>query len=284
MTYSKLAAKTVPHHNKFHSRKGRKITRLIVHHWGGTAGGDTRLMSRTAPASANYILYSDGTLVSQVSEEYRAWTSGSWDADASAITVEVQNIAAGGQWPVSDKSIAKLIELAADVGRRHKWGKVDRTSVRGHREFQATACPGPYLYSKLGYIAQQANAKLKGGASTAKPAAKAPAKPAPKKPATKGSSSIDKLARDVIAGKYGTGNTRKKKLGSQYNAVQKRVNEILAGKKASAPKKSSAPTSAQIDKLAREVIAGKHGNGAKRKRSLGANYAAVQRRVNQLLK
>lgn len=284
MTYSNLAVKTVPYHNKYNSRKGRKITRIIVHHWAGTAGGDTRLMSRTAPASANYILYSDGTLVSQVPEEYRAWTSGSWEADASSITVEVQNSAAGGQWPVSDKAIAKLIELVADVARRYKWGKVDRTSVRGHREFQSTACPGPYLYSKLGYIAQQANAKLKGGASTAKPVAKAPAKSAPKKPAGKGSSSVDKLAQDVIAGKYGTGNTRKKKLGSQYNAVQKRVNEILAGKKASTPKKPSAPTSSHIDKLAREVIAGKHGNGAKRKRSLGANYAAVQRRVNQLLK
>lgn len=284
MTYSKLAVKTVPHHNKLNSRNGRKISRLIIHHWGGTAGGDTRLTSRTAPASANYILYSDGTLISQVPEEYRAWTSGSWEADASAITVEVQNTAAGGQWPVSDKSIAKLIELATDVARRYGWGKVDRTSVCGHREFQATACPGPYLYSKLGYIAQQANAKLKGGASTAKPAAKAPAKAASKKSATNDSNSIDKLARDVIAGKYGTGNARKKKLGSQYNAVQKRVNEILTGKKASAPKKSSAPTSTQIDKLAREVIAGKHGTGVRRKRSLGANYAAVQRRVNQLLK
>lgn len=41
---------------------------------------------------------------------------------------------------------------------------------------------------------------------------------------------IDKLARDVIAGKLGNGQARKDKLGSNYAAVQKRVNEILKGK------------------------------------------------------
>lgn len=38
---------------------------------------------------------------------------------------------------------------------------------------------------------------------------------------------IDKIALDVIRGKYGNGAERKKKLGSIYDIVQKRVNEIL---------------------------------------------------------
>lgn len=46
---------------------------------------------------------------------------------------------------------------------------------------------------------------------------------------------IDKLARDVIRGKYGNGNARKTALnalgyGDIYIAVQKRVNEILLGR------------------------------------------------------
>lgn len=41
-------------------------------------------------------------------------------------------------------------------------------------------------------------------------------------------STIHQLALDVIRGKYGSGETRKKMLGSSYNAVQKRVNEILS--------------------------------------------------------
>ncbi len=44
------------------------------------------------------------------------------------------------------------------------------------------------------------------------------------------SPNIEQLAQDVINGKYGNGEERKQKLGSLYNEVQKRVNEILKGK------------------------------------------------------
>ena len=44
------------------------------------------------------------------------------------------------------------------------------------------------------------------------------------------------------------------------------------------------PTSDDIDKLAREVLKGKYGNGEQRKKLLGTNYAAVQHRVNILLR
>lgn len=41
---------------------------------------------------------------------------------------------------------------------------------------------------------------------------------------------IDDIARDVLAGKYGNGDARKKALGDKYNEVQKRVNELLRSK------------------------------------------------------
>lgn len=44
------------------------------------------------------------------------------------------------------------------------------------------------------------------------------------------------------------------------------------------------PASDDIDKLAREVLKGKYGNGEQRKKLLGTNYAAVQHRVNILLR
>ena len=47
------------------------------------------------------------------------------------------------------------------------------------------------------------------------------------------SGDIDKIARDVIAGKYGNGEDRKKALGELYAVVQKRVNEILKGSNSS---------------------------------------------------
>lgn len=45
--------------------------------------------------------------------------------------------------------------------------------------------------------------------------------------------STDELAREVIQGKYGNGEDRKKALGSRYGEVQARVNEILRGQSAS---------------------------------------------------
>lgn len=88
---------------------------------------------------------------------------------------------------------------------------------------------------------------------------------------------IDEIAQEVIAGKWGSGDTRKKNLqaaGYDYDAVQKRVNELLnPGKKS-------------IDVIAQEVIDGKWGSGDTRKKKLiaaGYNYDAVQKKVNELL-
>lgn len=39
---------------------------------------------------------------------------------------------------------------------------------------------------------------------------------------------IDALARAVIRGEYGDGDARRAALGSSYEAVQNRVNELLA--------------------------------------------------------
>ena len=95
--------------------------------------------------------------------------------------------------------------------------------------------------------------------------------------------SIDTLAREVINGTWGSGNTRKQKLeaaGYNYDAVQKRVNEILLGKSSSSSSKKSNTT------IAKEVIAGKWGNGDTRKKKLqaaGYDYNAIQKLVNQLL-
>src|SRR5699024_7267907 len=100
-----------------------------------------------------------------------------------------------------------------------------------------------------------------------------PSKPTTSKPANK---TIEQLADEVIAGKHGTGEARKKALGSNYQAVQNLVNKKLGAKPASKPSKS-------IEQLAKEVIDGKHGTGEGRKKALGNQYSAVQKRVNEIL-
>ena len=87
------------------------------------------------------------------------------------------------------------------------------------------------------------------------------------------SANIDELARAVIRGEYGNGEERKQKLGSLYNQVQARVNEILG----------NSSSTANIDELAKAVIRGDYGNGEERKQKLGSLYNQVQARVNEML-
>lgn len=94
--------------------------------------------------------------------------------------------------------------------------------------------------------------------------------------------SVSQVAKEVIAGSWGNGDTRKKKLeaaGYNYSEVQAEVNRQLGVSSGS----SSSSSSANIDQLARDVIAGKYGNGDARKKALGSNYNAVQKRVNEIL-
>lgn len=83
--------------------------------------------------------------------------------------------------------------------------------------------------------------------------------------------SVEELAQEVIAGKYGNGGDRKNALGDRYAEVQARVNEILAP----APEPS-----VDILDLVRKTIRGDFGNGEDRKNVLGDNYEKVQRQVN----
>ena len=93
--------------------------------------------------------------------------------------------------------------------------------------------------------------------------------------------SIYEVALAVIAGKYGTGSTRKKNveaLGYNYEAVQKEVNRILKGNKTA--------TGKTVHDVACEVIKGKWGNGKDRESALkkaGYNPVEVQKMVNTLL-
>lgn len=100
-------------------------------------------------------------------------------------------------------------------------------------------------------------------------------KPEPKPEPVK-KKTVTQLANEVIAGKWGSGEDRKKRLkaaGYDPIKVQAKVNAILNTKK-------------NIDAVAREVIAGKWGKGAARRSKLiAAGYDAdkVQKRVNEIL-
>lgn len=168
MTYSARVNRTL-YTDKSQDRGGYTVQRVIVHNWAGLTGGIERLVYSDDEASANYIGLSDGSMIGSVPEERRAWTSGSYDVDAQSITVEIQNTTTAPNWQVSDASINALVELIADIARRYGWGYVDRSRVRGHREFAATECPGPFLYGHLDGIITRVNSLLRSGSHTSAP-------------------------------------------------------------------------------------------------------------------
>lgn len=79
-----------------------------------------------------------------------------------------------------------------------------------------------------------------------------------------GSASLLELATKVIKGEYGNGTTRKAALGSSYNEVQAKVNDLYV--------------------KANKVIKGAYGNDTARKTALGNEYDIVQYIVNNMLK
>lgn len=97
-------------------------------------------------------------------------------------------------------------------------------------------------------------------------------------PATPAKKSIDEIAAEVIAGKWGNGADRKTKLeaaGYNYTEVQNAVNKKLG----TSTKKSNT-------EIAKEVIAGKWGNGTARRNKLtaaGYDYDAIQKIVNTMI-
>lgn len=81
---------------------------------------------------------------------------------------------------------------------------------------------------------------------------------------------LELLAGQTMAGMYGSGDTRKAKLGKHYAAVQAIINERL-----------KAITYQQAhQRLADEVMKGNLGVGEERKKNLGTYYQAVQNIIN----
>lgn len=216
MSNSKLATYTKISPNSNNPRN-RKITKITIHHMAGDLSVEACgrvFQAKSRKASANYGVGSDGRIALYVEEKNRAWTSSSAANDNRAVTIEVANDGGAPDWHVSDKALEATIKLCVDICQRNGIAALNYTGDKSgnltmHKWFKATACPGPYLESKFPYIAEEVNRRLTAASSK---------------------KTIDQLAREVIAGKWGNGPERKQRLtaaGYDYAAVQKRVNYLL---------------------------------------------------------
>ena len=277
VSYTKLS----PNHS---GQRTHSIDRITPHCVVGQCSVETlgNIMYPTSrQASCNYGVGPDGRVGMYVEEKNRSWCSSSNANDQRAITIECASDTFH-PYAMNDKVYATLITLCTDICRRNGKKKLlwfadknkslayspkqDEMVLTVHRWFTNKSCPGDWLYSRLGDVAAKVTANLSSTTSTTTPST---------------SKTTEEVAQEVIAGKWGNGEERKQRLtaaGYNYSLIQAKVNELM-GAKAPVPSKS-------IDELAREVIAGKWGNGEDRKNRLtsaGYDFSAVQAKVNELM-
>ena len=278
MGNSNLVSMKVPANSNNYTvgRSGRNIEMIAIHHMAGILTAEQCgkiFQNANRKASSHYGIGKDGKIALYVDEANTAYTNSNWDSNCKSVTIETSNCKLGGDYPVSDVVLNKLIELVADIARRNNLGKlVKGKNVVWHRMYAATSCPGDYLLSKIDYIIEKAN-EINGHVD---------------KNANVETSSLRKtneeIANEVIKGLWENGTERKNKLsaaGYDYDAIQDIVNKKLTGSNS-----SNKPTLKSIEEIANEVINGKWENGTDRKNKLtaaGYNYNEVQEKVNQLL-
>lgn len=253
-------------------RDGARINKIILHHNAGNLTAEQIYnVWQDRQASAHYQVDRNGIISQHVWDSDTAWHAGNWAANRTSIGIEHAN-SIGIDGPLTAETLENGAHLVAALCKyyglgRPTWGR----NVFGHKQFSPTSCPGHLMGPQHATYMARAQAwydAMTGG--------KTPA-PAPAKPVDW--TDYDRLARDVIAGKYGTGDARRRALGDAYGQVQARVNQILAQGK-TRPQGQSEPTT---DELARAVIRGEYGTGQERINRLGGKYRAVQNRVNEIL-
>lgn len=169
MSNSSLVNYTKISPNSSNPRNG-KISKITIHHMAGNLSVEqcgNVFANKNRQASSNYGIGSDGRVGLYVDEANRSWASSSRANDNIAVTIEVANDVVGGNWHVSDKALAKLIDLCTDICKRNGIKKLNFTgdangNLTMHRYFASTACPGEYLASKFPYIADEVNKRLSG--------------------------------------------------------------------------------------------------------------------------
>lgn len=134
----------------------------------------------TNGASCNYGIGSDGRVLLCVDEGNRSWCSSSNSNDQRAITIECASDTCA-PYTMNSKVYDKLVKLCADICRRNGKKKLlwfgsesktlnyspksDEMVITVHRWFANKSCPGDWLYSRLGDLANKVN-KLLGSNTT----------------------------------------------------------------------------------------------------------------------
>lgn len=260
-------------------------------------------------ASCNYGIGTDGRISLCVEEKNRSWCTSSNANDQRAVTIECASDKTE-PYAMNSKVYSALIELCVDICKRNGKSKLlwfgdknktlayepkaDEMIITVHRWFANKSCPGDWLYNRLGDLAEKVTARLNDStASGSDVLYRVQVGAFTKK------ENADRQLEKVKAAEF---ETYMVKAGGYYKiqvgAYSKKSNAdaMLAKVKAAGfdsfittekgEAVSSSPAKKSVDEIAREVLAGKWGNGQDRKNRLtaaGYDYNAVQAKVNALV-
>ena len=241
--------------------------------------------SPSRQASCNYGIGNDGRISLCVEEKNRSWCSSSNANDQRAITIECASDTTE-PYAMNSKVYDALIKLCVDICKRNGkkrliWlgdkdkalnynPKSDEMVITVHRWFANKSCPGNWLYARLGDLATKVTAQLAGTTTTPE----TPTATLYRVRKTWSDSKSQKGAFKVLSNAKKCADDN-----AGYSVFDEKGTVVYTGKNTTAKK--------TVLELAKEVIAGKWGNGQDRKNRLtaaGYDYTAVQNKVNELLK
>ena len=171
ISYEKLS----PNHS---GKRIAKICRITPHCFVGQCSVERIGKSFESPkntTSSNYGIGYDGKIGLYVPEDYRSWCSSSRDNDQKAVTIEC---ASDNFEPYSMKDVVynSLVTLCVDICKRNEktvllWmedkektlsysPKSNEMVLTVHRWFANKSCPGEWLYSRLGELAETVTNEL----------------------------------------------------------------------------------------------------------------------------
>ena len=281
VSYTKLS----PNHSGQRTHSIDRITpHCVVGQCTAEGLGDWFAKSSTQ-ASSNYGIDKNGRVGLYVEEKNRSWCSSSNANDQRAITIECASDATE-PYAMNSKVYDALIKLCVDICKRNGKKKLiwlgdkdktlnynpksDEMIITVHRWFANKSCPGNWLYARLGDLATKVTAQLAG--TTTAPESTTSTLYRVRK--TWSDSKTQKGAFKVLSNAKKCADDN-----AGYSVFDEKGNVVYTGKNTVVKK--------TVTELAKEVIAGKWGNGQDRKNRLNAagyDYTAVQDKVNELLK
>jgi hypothetical protein len=174
------------------SRNGQPINGVVIHHVAGTNGLGYVANKNTRNSHPTYHIANNGAVTGVVNPDRRPYSTGG-TPDPNAVTFEIDNSSAGGDWPVSAAALEALIDVIVYHGSQSPRAgkgfaknlpavKQSEFFIAWHSQYKATACPGPFVMSQLDYIVSECNKRASGAAPAPAPVATPPTATKPTKP------------------------------------------------------------------------------------------------------